>query len=75
VWENQATAKKIATEAFEIITNTSGKFRFFNGKSSRSILSGLFYLLGFRYNAVRTQKEIAVQLITTDVTVRDSYRR
>lgn len=76
VWVNRTTAKKVAQAAFEIITKTSkNKVTFFNGRSSKSILGGLFYLLGFRYSNVKTQKKIAAQLGTTDVTVRVTYRK
>lgn len=76
VWGCQSTADKIAKETFEIITKTSEeKLDFYSGKSSRAILGGLFYLLGIKYAAVKTQKEVAVKLYTTDVTIRYSYRR
>jgi hypothetical protein len=76
VFGYQSTSDKIAHEAFEVLTKTSEKNRsFFMGKSSRAILGGLFYLLGIRHNVVKTQKEVAVNLGTTDVTVRDSYRK
>ena len=37
-------------------------------------MGGLFYLLGFRYNDVKKQIELACKLGTTDVTIRKSYR-
>jgi len=51
------------------------KFAFFNGKSAKSIVGGLFYILGFRHDAVKKQNELADQLGTTDVSIRVSYRK
>jgi transcription initiation factor TFIIIB Brf1 subunit/transcription initiation factor TFIIB len=69
-------AEKIASSALEIITIANkSNFAFFSGKSSRGLVGGLFYLLGFRYDAVKKQKELAGQLGTTDVTIRASYRK
>ena len=76
VWSDQVIAEKIASNALEIISNANkSKFAFFSGKSSRGLISGLFYLLGFRYDAVKKQKELAEKLGTTDVTIRASYRK
>jgi transcription initiation factor TFIIIB Brf1 subunit/transcription initiation factor TFIIB len=74
--KNPVNAEKIAADALEIITNAhKSKFAFFSGKSSRGLLGGLFYLLGFRYDAEKKQKELAEKLGTTDVTIRASYRK
>jgi hypothetical protein len=51
------------------------KFAFFNGKSAKSIVGGLFYLLGYRHDVVKKQNELADQLGTTDVSIRVSYRK
>lgn len=76
IWLYQVTAEKIASSALEIITNAhKSKFAFFSGKSSRGLIGGLFYLLGFRYAAAKKQKELAEKLGTTDVTIRASYRK
>ena len=76
VWSEQVTAEKIAAKALEIIANAhKSKFAFFSGKSSRGLIGGLFYLLGFRYHAAKKQKELAEKLGTTDVTIRASYRK
>ena len=76
VWLDQVLAEKIASSALELITNArKSKFSFFSGKSSRGLLGGLFYLLGFRYGAEKKQKELAEKLGTTDVTIRTSYRK
>jgi transcription initiation factor TFIIIB Brf1 subunit/transcription initiation factor TFIIB len=75
VWSDRALAGKIASSALELITNVhESKFTFFSGKSSRGLLGGLFYILGFRYGAEKKQKELAEKLGTTDVTIRASYR-
>ena len=48
---------------------------FFNGKAPRSIIGGLFYLLGFRFYTHANQKKIAYVLGTSDASIRESYRR
>jgi transcription initiation factor TFIIIB Brf1 subunit/transcription initiation factor TFIIB len=76
IWSDHVIAEKIAASALEIIADASKRnFAFFSGKSSRGLVGGLFYLLGFRYGAVKKQKEIAEKLSTTDVTIRASYRK
>lgn len=76
VWSDRVIAEKIASSALEIITTANeSKFAFFSGKSSRGLIGGLFYLLGFRYDAEKKQKELAEKLGTTDVTIRASYRK
>jgi len=76
LWSNEAVANKVAVETVEIINRTyKRKFAFFNGKSSKCIVGGLFYILGYRYNAVKKQRELADHLGTSDVTIRASYRQ
>jgi len=76
LWEDKAFAKKVACEAVHIINQTyKRKFAFYNGKSSRCLVGGLFYLLGYRYDSVKKQNELADCLGTTDVSVRLSYRK
>ena len=76
IWSNKEIADKIALEAFEIISCTCRRrFAFFNGKSSKCLVGGLFYLLGYRYNDVKLQRELAERLTTTDVSIRASYRQ
>jgi transcription initiation factor TFIIIB Brf1 subunit/transcription initiation factor TFIIB len=77
IWQDkQVTAKLIAAEASQII-QTVNKRRptFFSGKSEKGLLSGMFYLLSLKNKAMKTQREIARSLNTTDVTVRASYRK
>jgi len=77
VWEDkQPIAKLIAAETSRII-QTVNKRRptFFSGKSEKGLLSGIFYLLSLKNKAMKTQREIARSLKTTDVTVRASYRK
>jgi hypothetical protein len=50
------------------------KKAFFFGRAPRSIVCGLFYLLGFRYDVEKKQREIAKTLGTNEVTIRTSYR-
>jgi transcription initiation factor TFIIIB Brf1 subunit/transcription initiation factor TFIIB len=75
LWRDQSIAESIATEASHIITTVyKRRHIFFSGKSAKRVLSGIFYLLGMKNNAKKTQKQIANTLNTNDVTVRDSYR-
>jgi hypothetical protein len=75
VWFDKQTANRIAEDALEIIAKThKRKLSFFNGKTSRGLVGGLFYLLGYKYDVVKNQKELADRLGTTDVTIRASYR-
>ena len=75
VWFDKQISNRLAADALELITKTSKRnFSFFNGKTSRGLVGGLFYLLGYRYGVVKNQKELADRLGTTDVTIRASYR-
>ena len=74
VWVNQAIADEIASEAMQILEQASkANFRFFSGKSPKCILGGLFYILGFKFKAIKTQREIASFLCTTEVSICKSY--
>jgi hypothetical protein len=76
LWPNKKTAGKITTGAVKIINQVcKRKFSFCNGKSLRCIMGGLFYLLGFRYDDPRKQREIAIVLQITDVSIRSSYKQ
>jgi transcription initiation factor TFIIIB Brf1 subunit/transcription initiation factor TFIIB len=75
-WQDQpSVARSMASEALSVIYETYGTNpTFFSGKSAKGIVGGLFYLLG-RFNGnVKTQKEIARSLGTTEMTIRASYR-
>jgi hypothetical protein len=75
IWPNHLLAKTISEETVDIIMKThKRKFSFFTGKTSRGLVGGLFYLLGYKYDAVKNQKELADRLGTSDVTIRTSYR-
>jgi transcription initiation factor TFIIIB Brf1 subunit/transcription initiation factor TFIIB len=76
VWINDSIADRVAMETIQIINQTyKRKFSFFDGKSSRSLVGGLFYLLGYRFDDIKKQNELADHLGTTDVTIRLSYRK
>jgi hypothetical protein len=76
IWSNQSTADKIAVDTMSIVRQTQKrKWAFYNGKSSKGLVSGLFYLLGFRYGAEKKQKYLAQRLGTTEMTVRAYYRK
>jgi transcription initiation factor TFIIIB Brf1 subunit/transcription initiation factor TFIIB len=75
VWVNPEIADQISLETIQIINKTyHRKFSFFNGRRSTSLVAGLFYLLSYRYNAVKKQNELADKLGTSDVSIRSSYR-
>jgi hypothetical protein len=75
VWKDEFKSELFAAETSEIIETVYGKNRvFFSGRSEKGILSGIFYLLGRKNNAPKTQREIAHSLNTNVVTVRVSYR-
>ena len=77
IWrDKQSMAKLIATEASHIIQIVSKRRpTFFGGKSEKGLLCGIFYLLSLKNKALKTQREIAHSLDTTDVTLRASYRK
>lgn len=75
IWLNQTVANAIGGEAIDILAKAhKRKFSFFTGKTSRGLVGGLFYLLGYKHGAVKNQKELADCLGTSDVTIRASYR-
>ena len=75
VWENQKIADEIASHALQILELASQtNLRFFSGKPPKCILGGLFYILGFKFNAATTQREIADLLCTTEFSVSSSYK-
>jgi transcription initiation factor TFIIIB Brf1 subunit/transcription initiation factor TFIIB len=75
VWVNQEDADDIASDALQILAKASRQnLRFFCGKKPKSVLGGLFYILGYRFNASKTQSEIADYLCTTEVSIRKSYK-
>jgi hypothetical protein len=75
LWANRTVADQIAHDSVQIINQTyKRKFSFYNGRKIKWVMSGLFYLLGYRYGLVKKQCELADKLGTSDTTVRDSYR-
>ncbi len=76
VWFDKSIADEITWETVRIINQTyTRKFSFFSGKSSKCLVGGLFYLLGYRYDAIKKQNELADALGTSDVSIRVSYRK
>jgi transcription initiation factor TFIIIB Brf1 subunit/transcription initiation factor TFIIB len=74
VWTNPENADDVASDALQILAKASrANLRFFNGRTPKCLLGGLFYLLGYRYGVTVTQREIADLLCTTEVSVRISY--
>ena len=75
IWSNKTTVHKVAADSYSILTKVQGrKTTFCSGRRASALVGGLFYLLGFRYNDVKKQNELACKLGTTDVTIRKSYR-
>ena len=76
VWNDKNAADKIAQDTIEIINKTyKRRFAFYNGRKSASLVGGLFYLLGYRFNNIKKQRELASGLGVSDVTIRASYRQ
>ncbi len=75
-WQDQqSVARSMASEALNAIYETyQTNPAFFSGRSAKGIVGGLFYLLGHCDGNVKTQKEIARSLGTTEMTIRASYR-
>jgi hypothetical protein len=75
-WQDQPSVARImASEALNIIYETyQTNPAFFGGKSAKGVVGGLFYLLGRCNGNVKTQKEIARSLGTTEMTIRAFYR-
>lgn len=76
LWPKNATAEPVIADTVEIINHVcKKKFSFYNGKALKCMVAGLFYILGFRYNAPKKQREIGIALQITDVTLRSSYKK
>ena len=76
IWADKRMADQVAEEAFGIIIKTSRrKSAFFTDKSTKCFVGGLFYLLGYRYDSVKKQRELADRLGTSDVSIRTNYRQ
>ncbi len=76
VWLDNSIADMIALETIQLINESYYRnFLFFNGVSSKRIIAGLFYLLGYRYKVIKSQNEIADKLNTSDATIRKSYQK
>ena len=76
VWENRKVADEIASNSLQILAQASkANLMFFNGKNPKCVLGGLFYILGPRFKARKTQREIADFLCTTEDSIRKSYHR
>jgi len=74
IWSPEI-ADDIGSNALQILANASRtNLRFFNAKASRSLLAGLFYILGYRFKAAKTQKEIATSLGISELSLRKSYK-
>jgi hypothetical protein len=75
VWQDKAVAECVAAETVEAINHIYGRRRmFFCGKAAMCLVGGLFYLLGFRYDSAKKQRELADKLGTSDVSIRAAYR-
>jgi len=75
IWSSKTTVHNVAADSYSILTKVQGrKTAFCSGRRATALVGGLFYLLGFRYNDVKKQIELARKLGTTEVTIRKSYR-
>ena len=76
VWADKKIAKKVAVNSYAILNQVyKRKPTFYSGRRATAFVGGLFYLLGFRFDSVKKQNELASKLGTTDVTIRASYRK
>ena len=75
VWTDKRTVVKIAKDSYGILCQVEKrKITFYSGRRARALVGGLFYLMGYRYDEVKKQNELAYKLSTTDVTIRRMYR-
>jgi len=76
LWLNKRVSGKIATDAIKIMNYVIKRnFSFCNGKNIKCLSGGLLYLLSYRYDDPRTQREIALVLQITDISIRLYYKR
>jgi CheY-like chemotaxis protein len=75
-WEGQKQiAESMALKAIRLAREAYEKNpAFFESRSRKWILGGLFYLLGKRNGVAKTQKQMAQSLDTNEMTIRASYR-
>jgi hypothetical protein len=50
------------------------KLEIFLWQSPKCILGGLFYILGYKFNSIKTRREIADFLYTTEDSIRNSFK-
>jgi hypothetical protein len=75
VTPDPTTAESLTEETLKIIKTIHLENRiFFSGKSEKGFLSGLFYLIGIKNEAGKTQREITRKLNTNNVTARTFHR-
>jgi len=76
VWEEDPeTARKIGLKASEIVEQGYRRNPiFFCGSSAKRVLGGLFYLLGFQYEAPKTIAEVNSVMACSYVTIKSGYR-
>jgi hypothetical protein len=76
LWLDKKVSGKIATDAIKIMNYVIKRnFSFCNGKNIKCLSGGLLYLLSYRYDDPRTQREIALVLQITDISIRLYYKR
>ena len=76
IWSDKKTVDKVAKNSFFILNHVQKrKITFYSGRRARAIVGGLFYLLGYRFDDIKKQNELADKLSTSDVTIRMSYRK
>lgn len=76
VWFDKSTSRKVAHSCYETIAEVEKrKITYCSGRKARALVAGLFYIMGYRFDNVKKQNELANKLGTTDATVRKSYRK
>ena len=76
IWGDKATAERITVQANSILNQAKKrKPSLFFGRRATVIIGGLFYLLSYRENKAIKQKELALKIGTSEMTIRASYRR
>jgi transcription initiation factor TFIIIB Brf1 subunit/transcription initiation factor TFIIB len=75
IWKRQEPlAEAVASETVRVIRKAHAKLpSFFWSEGRKWVLGGLFYLVGRKMNAAKTQKQIARCLDTNEMTVKNSY--
>ena len=77
IWEgDHQIARVIGKEASKLIQKSYGLNKCFcSSRSSKTILSGLFYLLGIRRDSWKSQEELARKIEINPISIKESIQR